>query len=250
MGIRPEFRWWILTVAVVGVLLLISALALDRPNVVWEEGVPHCPHCRSEVPFYSSLCPTCTERYDWTVAPDEGSPLSRWSLSALEARFLRERTDALGQEEAVRRVAGLLRIAREAAKEYLEQVDRGRCGWCGGTGRDLASSKKEDVCPVCFGRGLCIACGGNRRVRVGDENAHRAWIRYRTGVEDVADAVRLPDAVRVEEVHRLARELVTSHFGTMEATRVLFWPEWPTTATAADASRDRLDSVLTILAEE
>lgn len=250
MGIRPEFRWWILTVVVVVVLLLISALALDRPNVIWEDGVPHCPHCRSEVAFFSGLCRTCTERYDWKEASGEASPLSRWSLSSLEARFLRDRVDALGAEVAARRTAAELELTVPAAEAYLESVDRGRCGWCGGTGRDLGSEDEESRCPVCFGTGQCIACGGDRRIRIGDEADHNAYLVYRSAVEDVEAAYGVPRDVGLQEVERLTREFLRLHAGTVDATQVPFWPDWPTPKKAVDVSRERLRRVLTTLAEE
>ena len=250
MGIRPEFRWWVLTIVVVGVLLLISALALDRPNVVWDDGVPQCPHCRSEVAFFSVLCKTCKEPYDWKEASPEASPLSRWSLSALEARLLRERVDALGPTLANQRVAHALQIPLVSAEAFLETVDRGRCGWCGGTGRDLAQEREGSTCPVCFGTGQCIACGGDRRIRVGDEAAHLAYLVYHAGVEDVEAAVTVPHAVRLKEVERLTQEIVRLHAGTLDITRVLFWPAWPEQRTAVDVARERLDLVLQALAKE
>jgi hypothetical protein len=250
VGIRPEFRWWVLTLVVVGVLLLISALALDRPNVVWDEGVPQCPHCRSEVAFFSGLCKTCGEPYDWTIARAETSPLSRWSLSSLEARYLRERVDALGPTLAVARVAAALEVPRASAEAYLESVDRGRCGWCGGTGRDLKEEGEGSICPVCFGSGQCIACGGDRRIQVGDEVAHQAYLVYRRGVEDLGAATVVPHGVRLKEVQQLTQELVRLHAGTLDVTQVLFWPDWPTSRTAVDVSRERLDLVLQTLAKE
>lgn len=250
MGIRPEFRWWVLTIVVVGVLLLISALALDRPNVVWDEGVPHCPHCRSEVAPYSVLCRTCGEHYDWKVAPPEASPLSHWSLTGLEARHLRERVAALGETLANQRVAHALGIPLVRAQAYLELVDRGRCGWCGGTGRDLAEDGDDSVCPVCFGTGNCIACGGDRRIRVGDEAAHEALVVYREGVEDAGAAEGVSLEVRRPEVERLTREFVRLHAGTEEATQIWFWPTWPGSGTAVDTARERLDLVLKTLAKD
>jgi hypothetical protein len=260
VGIKPEFRWWMLTVLVVLVLLLLSALALDRPNVVWMRGEPHCPQCREEVPFQSQRCPHCREQYDWTVAPDEESPVSRWSLSSLEADVLRERVAALGPEESARRVAAALAVTPEAATAYLTAVGRGRCGWCGGTGLDLeAGAERGAACPACLGKGQCVACGGDRRIRVGDEQARRDFETYRTGILDIPgilDVERQKAAAR-----RLAEEFLRRHAGTIQATEVLFWPEWrmpaerpdPTAAgvrlegygpRVVEAARRRLDLVL------
>lgn len=250
MAIRREFRWWILTVVVVGLLLFISALALDRPDVVWEEGRPHCPHCRSEVGFYSTRCRTCAERYDWSVAPDDISPYSHWSLGALEVRRLRDFVEARGREVAIDRVEEAFGIPHAAATAYLEHVGRGRCGYCGGTGRDLSAFEAGVPCPVCFGRGACIACGGDRRVRIGDEAAHRALLVYEAGVQDVRDTKHVSEAVRVEEVRRLAEKFLSRHAGTIEASRILFWPDWPSLKTAADSARERLDRLFEVLEAE
>jgi hypothetical protein len=253
VGIRPEYRWWILTLAVVGVLLLISALALDRPNVIWEEGVPHCPQCRTAVPHFSKRCPTCTEPYDWNPARDEDCPVSRWSLSALEARYLHERAEALGPDAAAARLVAELGLPLESARSYLETVGRGICGWCGGTGRDPAVTTGESECPVCFGRQRCVACGGDRRVKIGEESAHRAYLAYRRRVDDIVWYDHLPTselAPRREEVRRLTREFAVRHPGTVEVTRVTFWPEWPTSRISVDAARERLDRVLKVLSVE
>jgi len=250
VGIRPEFRWWVLTLVVVGVLLLISALALDRPNVVWDDGVPHCPHCRSEVAFYSGICKTCAEPYDWKVSPAEKSPLSRWSLTSLEARFLRERVDALGETVANQRVAHALSIPLVSAQAYLESVDRGRCGWCGGTGLDVAQDRESSTCPVCLGTTHCISCGGDRRVLVGDEAAHEAYEAYRQGVDDLMAAKGVSFDVRRTEVERLTEDFVRLHAGTLEATQLLFWPEWPGSYKAVDKCRERLELVLAVLGED
>src|SRR5688572_1104138 len=101
MAIRPESRWWIVTLVLVGLLFGLSALALDRPDVVWSQGVAHCPHCGTEARLGTRRCGLCREEYDWSVAPDEASPLSRWSLSALEEEHLRRRVKALTEAVAV-----------------------------------------------------------------------------------------------------------------------------------------------------
>jgi hypothetical protein len=251
VAIRPEFRWWILTVVVLGVLLMISALALDRPNVVWSDAEPYCPHCRANVAFYSSRCQTCREQYDWTVAPEDEHAISRWSLSSLEANHVHDRIQALGPEEAAERVARKLSLDPEAAQAYLETVARGLCGYCGGTGRDLGSEAETvPPCPVCFGRRECIACGGDRRERIGDEGAHRALLEYQVGLVSVQMARSIPEDVRVEEIRRLTESFVRRHHGTVEATELLFWPRWPQRDRAVSVARRRLDLVIAALEEE
>ncbi|MHC5010707.1 MAG: hypothetical protein ACYTG6_07105 [Planctomycetota bacterium] len=267
MSIRPEYRWWILTLAVVVILFGISALALDRPNVIWSGAEPQCPHCRNAVPAYSQRCPTCREEFDWTVAHPDDSPLSSWSLSLLETEYLRERVNALGAEVAVARIAEALGLTKEDAADYLEQVGRGRCGWCGGTGRHLAALASEnDRCPACLGKGQCVGCGGDRRIRVGDPVAAQAYARYRAELEDILgpDGTRrpiLPAAAQRDEARRLAEDFLLRHAGTEEAGRILFWLEWtvPSEApwrpercapTIVVAARRRLDALLGAVGSE
>ncbi len=263
--IRPESRWWLLTLAAVGVLVAISMLALDRSDVVWLGGKPFCPHCRSAVPFYGSRCPSCDQQYDWTASPDAASPLSPYSLSALEAEHLRVRIQSLGEAEAAQRVSVALSFPVEAARRYLAAVGRGRCGWCGGTGLSLDEFEQDPKrsCPVCFGRKWCIACGGDRRIRLGDPSAARALADYAASLGDVA--VSLPLDEQHAEARRLNEAFILRHTGTLEATYLVFWPEWragtwpvledppffwgrgPEATRAVAAARRRLDHVLVAL---
>jgi hypothetical protein len=259
MGVRPEFRWLLLTLLAVGALLGISALALNRPDVVWEARaaageappvVALCPHCRSGVNAYSRRCRACREEFDWTATPHAASPLSRWSLSSLEDEWLRGRVRELGEEEAVRRTAEALGVTDEAAQAWLGQVGRGRCGWCGGTGRDPPGATNADPCPVCFGQRQCLACGGDRHVRVGDPGAGAAleallgeWTSFHR---------LLPRDVQREAARQLASEFARRHAGTWEATRLPFWREVADAGSlpraAVAAARERLDRVLVHLA--
>src|SRR5262245_34221759 len=98
MTVRPESRWWIVLLLLAGAVFGLSALALNRADVVWSAGQPLCPHCRSRVEPFSTRCATCREEYDWAVSPDEDSPVSGYSLSPLEERHLRTRIKTLGEE--------------------------------------------------------------------------------------------------------------------------------------------------------
>lgn len=259
MAARPESRWWLLTVLIVLVLLGISAFALDRPNVRWMGGQPHCPQCSAVTGLYASKCSACGSAFDWAVEPDEDSPVSRFSLSALEAELVRQRVQALGEEEAVRRVAARLEISPAAALDALRHVGRGRCGWCGGTGKELETFDEGAPCVVCLGTGQCIACAGDRRVRVGDEAAYQAWTRYELAVRDLrAEGTLLPELQRAE-LKRLGDAFLARHAGTAEAEHVVFWPAWRSDAEtslavaeggetgAAEAARGRLDALLEAL---
>jgi len=224
MGIPAKSRWWVLTLAVIGVLVLISMLALDRPNVVWTGETPQCPHCRHEVTYYSHRCADCAGEFDWFTPSEDEAPISSASLSAQEAEWVRERVKVLGPDEAARRVAADTGLTLKAAGAYLASVGRGDCGWCGGTRRDLSAAEDpEETCPACFGSAHCVACGGDRRVRIGDERAARALRAYKRELGDLL-ASGVPAEVKRQEGRRLAREFLASHEGTREAESILFWP--------------------------
>ncbi len=226
MGIPVKSRWWIFSLVIVGVLLLISALALDRPNVIWDAYKPHCPRCRHEVAFYSHRCPDCRSDFDWTVAGKDESPISGDSLSVLEAEWVRARVEALGLETAARVVAGATKLSVAAATEYVQRVGRGDCGWCGGTKRDLAADDFEEAppCPCCLGTGDSVACAGDRRVRLGDPTAHRAWRVYEAAMQDLLQpAAHVLAGERGKEARRLGEAFLRVHAGSREAARVLFW---------------------------
>jgi hypothetical protein len=248
LAVRPELRWVLLTVGIVGVLLGVSALALTQPNVVWSQGKALCPHCGTPAALGARRCAACREEFAWTAAPDEESPFSRWSLSPLEEQVLRDRVNAVGRDTAAERVATALGIQRAAAASYLEQLGVGRCGWCGGTGRDLAASEPDaNPCPACLGRGRSIACDGDRRIRIGDVGAGRELPRYLAQVEDIAR--KLPLELQRQEVRRLTDAFLSRWHGTEEAARAWFWPDWEWTSdgsapTVVNRCRERIDDVL------
>ncbi len=228
MGIPVKYRWWLVTILIVGTLLLISSLALDRPNVVWEAFKPHCPHCRHEVAAYSHRCADCNSEFDWTATSGTQSPISTNSLSVLEAEWVHGRVKELGLEPAAARVAKALGLTDAAATEFLQNVGRGDCGLCGGSKKDLASEDlaKADVCPCCFGSGDSVTCGGDRRVRVGDPIAHRALLDYKATMADLmrGRAVTAPGEV-AKEARRLAEAFLTIHAGTAEAAEIVYWKD-------------------------
>ena len=132
----PRSLWWLLVTGFIVLALVgLSMLALDKPNAVWADGVPHCPHCRHEVPFYAHRCQTCREEFDWVATPDEDSPVCDACLTEAEAEILRSRVAALGAD-ATARVATALEIPPRSAGEWLNAIKPGACGWwpraCGG----------------------------------------------------------------------------------------------------------------------
>ena len=244
MGIPAQSRWWVFTLIVIGALVLISMLALDRPNVIWSGMTPECPHCRHEVRPYAHRCADCGGEFDWVVPGDEESPISSASLSAQEAEWVRDRVKALTIEGAARRVADATGLSVEAATLYLETLGQGDCGLCGGTRRDLSGPLDETTeCPGCFGSGDCVECGGDRRIRVGDQRAARALETYERELADVLGS-KVPDDVKRAAARRLARTFLTSHEGTAQAASIRFdlGPE-----VIVDVARRRLDQVLTAL---
>ena len=254
MGIRPEFRWLLMTAVIVGLLLTISAMAMDRPNVVWTAGQPTCPSCRSPSNMYATRCATCAVDFDWEVAPDEDSPISGHSLSSLEEQEVHEATSRLGADEVERRVARVLGSSRQRAKAYLSRLRQGRCGYCGGTGEDL-SGQDDDECPVCFGQGACVASGGDGRMRLGDEQAAQAHARVLAQIEAL-DGRGRPEAL-LPVIRRLCRGFLLVHAGTVQASALPYWRHGETlrpvqlvgdgTSTAAGEARARIEAVLEAL---
>ena len=220
----PRSLWWLLVTGFIVLALVgLSMLALDKPNAVWAEGLPHCPHCRHEVALYSHRCPTCREEFDWVATPEDDSPLCGACLLESEAEVLKARVAALGPD-ATARVAAALEISSQAAGEWLGAIKPGACGWCGGTGRDLspAAAAGTAVCPACFGEKDCVVCAGDRKVRLGveaaDRDVRRAHLRWNAlSAADGEDGMRRE--LRVDE-----ERLVKRHSGTIEIGRLPFWP--------------------------
>lgn len=251
MAIRSESRWWIVALLLVGVLFTLSALALDKPDVVWAGHQPWCPQCRSEVRPFSTRCGVCREEFDWYPSGDAESPISTWSLSPLEEELLRGRVKALGEDVAVARLAQALNLTPSAATQYLKQVGSGRCGWCGGNGTELGTDASRPVvsCPVCFGRRACPACGGDRRIRLGDEAAARDLTHYLEALRTLSPTLSLE--VQRAEVRRLGEAFLGAHAGTREAQQVVFAPTFDVARgqrqTSVEAARGRLEAVLAAL---
>ncbi len=253
-------RWWVITLAIVGVLLGISALALDRPNVVWSAESPHCPRCRQEVAWFAERCGQCESDFDWVVAPDDATPISPWSLGEEEFRHLGTLRERWGREAAAARVAERVQVSDEAAARWLTAAAPGRCGLCGGTGEDLAAAAGDAAppCEVCFGSGTCIACSGDRRMRLGDPGAHRGLEQHRRTAQALARA-HIPAAQREAGLRRLAEEFLRRYAGTVEAARLPFWrlaseragrgQDWEGAPTAVEVARRRIDEVLDALEE-
>ena len=224
MGIPRSLMWLVVTGAIVAGLVGLSYLALDKPNVVWSEGAPHCPHCRTVVALYARRCPACREEFDWAATSDDDGPRCSKCLAPSEDEWLRARRTKLGEETSVKRVAAALGLAPEAASSYLKSIALGDCAYCGGTGRDLAAkASSSTVCPVCFGEKRCIACDGDRHVRVGLEAAARELERYQGVAKDVTRET-MPEAIR-KALKAGDEAFLRRYAGTAEASDLYFWPD-------------------------
>lgn len=250
MAIPRSMGWLVVTGGIVLALVGLSFLALDKQNVVWGMGRASCPHCRTAVPAFAKRCPTCREEFDWVVAPDEESPWCGQCLTPGEDEALRLRRKALTEEVVVERVAQALAITPAAATAWLHGVGRGQCGWCGGTGQELATAATTEPapCSVCFGEKRCIACDGDRRVRVGLEASHAEFARYRAAA-DVLAAPATPIETARSEIKTANEAFLRRYAGTVEAADLWFAPLFlrgndEATPRAATMARQRLGNVL------
>lgn len=225
MGVRPEHRWLLLTAVIVGALLLLSALAMDRPNVVWIEGQPHCPGCRNQVEWYSTRCPHCGFEFDWVTADEEDSPVSPYILKADEERALKAAVEDLGADEAAKRVAAATGLSPEDAGTWLASIRRGVCGYCAGTGKHLGG---EGDCPCSLGTSdTCVSVDDEDtlRVRLGDEEAARDLRRLVLAVEAMGPAsAGDAGAGDREAIRELVRDYLDDHAGSVEAAQIPLMP--------------------------
>lgn len=250
MAIPRSMGWLVVTGVVVLTLVALSMFALDRPDVVWAAGKAQCPNCRSDVHAYGRRCPSCREEFDWVPTSDETSPTCARCLSPAQDEWVRERRRVLGEDKAAARLAEALGVPAAAAKAYLADIGRGQCGWCGGTGHDLAApeGKERPPCPVCLGDRRCIACGGDRRVLVGLEVASVEAARYDALAQTLLAPNSPPDLVR-RQLRDAAAVFLRRQLGTAEAEHLVFWPEFPPSAArparpAAAAAAERLTAVM------
>jgi hypothetical protein len=253
--------WLVVTGAIVAGLVGLSYLALDKPNAVWRDGKPACPHCRTAVPYYAHRCPTCREEFDWVVSPEEDSPWCASCASEPQMAAMLAGAKALGEAATAERLSKALGLPEPAARAWWKALEPGRCGWCGGTGKDLAGAADAE-CPVCFGGKACIGCDGDRFTRLGNERAELDRDRME---RELAPLGRGTEAYWKE--HRgLARDYLRRHAGTFEATRIAVDPAVPPKSppappdgprnlrsaedgTAAKVARDRVAAAIRALTE-
>lgn len=253
MAVPRSMGWLVVTGAVVLTLVGLSMFALDRPNVVWERGAAHCPHCRTPVKAFGRRCPTCREEFDWLPTDDETSLACARCLTPGQDTWQRDRRRALTEEKATDRVAAALGLPPAAAAAYLKVMGRGQCGWCAGTGLDLGAPNAGEgtTCPVCLGDRRCVACGGDRRVIVGVEAAAVEADRYERLAATVRAKPMSADLAR-RELADAAGVFLRRHAGTAEVERLLLYTEADVAAprTAVGAASERLAKVLEALAAD
>jgi hypothetical protein len=213
VGIPRSLGWLFVTGAIVAVLIGISYWALDLPNAVWAEERPHCPHCRGDVAYYARRCPACREPFDWVASPDDDSPWCVACGTKAEVDAMIARAKALGEPAAVARLSKGLSLSEGAARAWWKALEPGRCGWCGGTGKDLAEGASGD-CPVCFGAQTCIGCDGDLRTHLGDERAGRDRERLKR------DLGPLRGDAYWKEFRERSRAFLGRNAGTLEATQI------------------------------
>jgi hypothetical protein len=189
-------KWALASIGLLTVIVVFSLAALDQKNVVWESGKAHCPHCRSVVNDYASVCNTCNRAFDWDT----------WELdcvaclSKLDAAYhlATHQADPDAAARRVMRSVGFKEDVFPDVEEYLDEIESGACGFCAGTGRWLLADfggkpeawgddnprlvilKKEinGKCPVCLGTGRCILCDGDHRVENGREASDMAFAEF------------------------------------------------------------------------
>jgi hypothetical protein len=259
VAIPRQLRWLVSTGLIVGALVLLGILAMDQKDVVWAGGKPHCPHCRSDTPMFSTRCPVCREPYDWVEEPHDDSPYCSHCMSPGEQEWLRTKREALekahGEDAFVQRVSKATGFDAATAREWLRDLGAGQCGWCGGTGRDLSAPAEppgRKVCPVCLGAKKCIGCGGDSRVAVGRASASNALERYRLHVGSLS--VYLPRERAREELFRENELLLRRALGTVEAAEAIYWPLYreggATPKVAVGVARSRVDDLLDALVND
>lgn len=166
-------KWLVFTGLCVAVLITLGLLAVDERDVVWEGRQAFCPYCRAEMPRLAVVCPKCRRSVDWTTNQEP----CRWCLNRADVKHMNELFDDLQLEsDPLPGALGAFTIA------YFRSMDEGACTYCGGLG-DVIENGVDVVCPVCRGGKLCIACGGDGSVTIGDEGAHTRVLERRSARE-------------------------------------------------------------------
>jgi hypothetical protein len=248
---RPmPWRWMLFGVGLLAVVILLTMFAMDRVNVVWEDGIPHCPYCRTRVREFATVCATCRQSYDW-VAEVALCDLCLTGPDVTRIRTIPEET----RRKLFTATLGADREQRvEALLEWTREIEAGECPYCGGTGDDLFASradvpngsKERPPCPVCDGDGDCVLCDGDEKVRRGDPEAHADLLKHRDRVANLRGRLGTPSRSKMRSAVRDALETLR---GRIEAGEVVDADGRPALQRAA-AIREEVLRLLTLPSAE
>jgi hypothetical protein len=263
-------RWIAAIMLALGVVAAVGFYFEERelPDVVWEEDSPYCPHCRTDVNWYATVCYTCRFEFDWKP----GEIDCELCFSKLDTDWLREcMKDDPGAyraalEESFRDLAMPPDVVAATIPDfilYVENIGGGDCAFCAGTGRWLAPAmmhamtagddplltiaieEMDETCPVCLGTGKCIGCGGDRRTLQGVEAAR---LDSEEANARLADLDPHRDRASGLEFVRLVRKFVERHAGTVEVFDISSL--YSIGQDQMDWAAARLDLVRSVLASE
>jgi hypothetical protein len=240
---RPErstsLNWLLFGIALVAFVIFLIVVAMDRENVVWEDGKPWCPHCRLEVPDYSTKCPICGEKYDWT-----GDERLCW-LCLAESDI--ELIHAIPTADLAKIVGEAIpgdEAQAQAVMKWFAEIGAGECVHCAGTGVDLFAPPAENgakiPCPVCFGDTDCLLCDGREKIRFGNPGAHQDLIRYEERFAYDEGRLSRPDREK-------RREAAEKAVGALQGYDEVEWVEGPdgrSLVNRAEETRRRLLDLL------
>jgi len=236
------------------------------PDVVWTDEEPYCPHCRTDVNWYATVCYTCYHEFRWKPAE---VPCRFCVDEELMARFRKAREHGADLRQALASTLDGLGLPADVVAAtvpdlmlWVERMKVGACGFCAGTGRRLAPAtvlpgREEgdslfdyavevlgDTCPVCLGTGKCLACGGDHSVSHGIEAASLEATRLYGKLENLEPGFRRESDIRwfdltKEYLQRFAGAWEIEDMGSVYSSshQQMTW------------AADRLQSILDILPE-
>jgi hypothetical protein len=216
-----------------------ATLCLDRPeelrDVVWEDESPYCPHCRTDVNWYSTTCYTCFSAYRWR--PDEKE--CPYCISKVDIEWMKKTLDddpdsyRAALESLLRGLALPPDVVAATLPDlilFVKSLEPGACTFCAGTGRWLAPAlaqarcdpddplfsvavrKLDGACPVCLGTGRCIVCGGDR---VTEEGVEAAKIAVDESLLKLSHLNPERDEASALERFRIVRAVLEEHEGAL-----------------------------------
>ena len=259
-------------IVVAAVIIVVGLRPGDTPgsrsvqDVVWSDEEPYCPHCRTDVNWYASVCYTCSHEFTWVPdAVECGTCIDAVRLR----RFAKGLEDRDGLREFLRSGVEAYGLPPDVVAAtvpdlvlYVESMKVGACGFCAGTGRRVAPATVEvlvedgdslfayaieqlaDKCPVCLGTGRCIACGGDRTVEHGREDASLGIENLHRLISELDPELNREQA---ERHFRHTKEFIDRFTGAYELTDLSSL--YSSSHDQTDLARIRLETVLEALPE-